>query len=69
MNLRGKHTCYSCDKPFNWVITIKDDNIENTASVVDEERGIPTFIGKKKLEIDVNCPLCRNVNRFRGEMK
>lgn len=69
MTIRGKHTCYFCDKEFNWAVTIKDDNIETVTSVIDEERGVPTFIAKKKIEIDVNCPFCRNVNRFRGGLK
>ncbi|MCX8129336.1 MAG: hypothetical protein N3I35_04455 [Clostridia bacterium] len=69
MTIRGKHKCYFCDREFGWAVTIKDENIETVAKTIDEEIGIPTFIDKNKLEIDINCPLCRNVNRFRIGIK
>lgn len=69
MEIKGKHKCYFCDREFNWSVAIKDDAIDSFTTEMNEERGIATLTGKNRLEIDVNCPTCRNVNRFRRSLK
>jgi hypothetical protein len=32
---------------------------------MNEERGIPIFTGKNKIEVDVVCPNCRNANKLK----
>jgi len=67
--IEGKQKCFCCGKLFNWNVIIKGDLCETISDKMDMERGIPTFVGKNKIEIDVNCPSCHNVNRFSHKIK
>jgi hypothetical protein len=69
MVLRGKHKCYFCEKELNWLVTIKDDTAAEISNYINEERGIPVFTGKNKIEIDVVCPGCRNANKLKKNIK
>lgn len=69
MVLRGRHKCYLCEKEFNWLVTIKDDTVVEISNYAGEERGIPVFTGRNKIEIDVICPQCRNVNKLKKNLK
>ncbi len=65
MVLRGKHKCYFCENWIKWVVTIKDDTVNEISNQMNEERGIPIFTGKNKIEVDVVCPNCRNANKLK----
>ncbi len=69
MMVRGRHKCYFCEKEFNWLVIIKEDVIEEVSNKMNEERGIPVFTGKGKIDVDVNCPLCRNANKVKRSLK
>lgn len=69
MLAKGSHRCFYCDRQFIWSVVIKDDYVETVDNRADVERGIPTFTGKNKIEVEVNCPSCRNVNRFKWSLK
>lgn len=69
MIVRGSKKCYFCEKEFKWFVTIKSGEIEEMGVKMNEERGIPTFTGKQKIDIDVICPSCKNVNKFKKTLK
>jgi hypothetical protein len=69
MIVRSSNKCYYCDKEIKWFVTIKGGEIEEIGFKMNEERGIHTFTGKQKIDIDVICPSCKNVNRFKKSLK